>query len=492
MVQTGIPPGREDRTQKDEIMIDENIDEGSCRRSHYLEFREILDRMELISQDVRIAGLRRAYNQPDLREIMRFMEHDCEQAQIDPAWFSDLRRSLLEKNLHSLFRLLGSMASPNSDLDDLRKAVIEENLHSLFRVLSSLLPDLDLDDLRRAVLEKNLHSLFRLLVSSPQSLTDLEDLRKSVIEKNLHSLFRLLGSIILDQDLGDLRKSVLEKNLHSLFRLLSVMLPDLDLDDLRKSVIENNLHAFFRLLDNQGIDWQNRENTRKFLLTENRDNGYRLISAIYPSEVIEALKKIEKESLVFSLDSLSQGQIRSKIWLIEKVKQLDLDLGCVFICAGWYALLATLMFESGLLLEKIRSFDRDPECEKISEIFNRKWMTDSWKFKAVTMDIMQINYRATEYTVKKSNGTEILVEDIPDTVINTSCEHIENFSKWYDLIPKGTLLILQSNNLKSIYDHVNYVESLEEFQSQTPMEECLYEGELDLEQYRRFMRIGYR
>ena len=82
--------------------------------------------------------------------------------------------------------------------------------------------------------------------------------------------------------------------------------------------------------------------------------------------------------------------------------------------------------------------------------------------------------------------------EIPNTIINTSCEHIENFDKWYNLIPKNKIVILQTNNYVEIEDHVNCSNSLEEFRIQTPMTTLLYEGELVLDKYTRYMRIGIK
>ena len=67
-------------------------------------------------------------------------------------------------DLSSIFKLANN--------EDLRKAVIEKNLHSLFRLTNAD------EDLRKAVLEKNLHSIFRITNAD-------EELRKAVIEKNL-------------------------------------------------------------------------------------------------------------------------------------------------------------------------------------------------------------------------------------------------------------------------------------------------------------------
>ena len=49
----------------------------------------------------------------------------------------------------------------------------------------------------------------------------------------------------------------------------------------------------------------------------------------------------------------------------------------------------------------------------------------------------------------------LLITDVPDTIINTSCEHIHDFELWYNKIPKGKLIILQGNDYFELNEHVN-------------------------------------
>ena len=86
-------------------------------------------------------------------------------------------------------------------------------------------------------------------------------------------------------------------------------------------------------------------------------------------------------------DALSEGQLNSKLWLLDKIK--GIDLGTVFICAGWYGVLATMMFEDeNVYVDKIRSFDIDDDCWKVAEDLNEPWKADNWTFKATTLDIV--------------------------------------------------------------------------------------------------------
>tara|TARA_B110000977_G_scaffold163232_1_gene209057 strand:- start:3309 stop:4070 length:762 start_codon:yes stop_codon:yes gene_type:complete len=232
--------------------------------------------------------------------------------------------------------------------------------------------------------------------------------------------------------------------------------------DLRKTILNNDQFALFRLLQQQTS-----------------------------SQLVEGLRKY-KDNTEFNADCFSRGQLESKLWLVKELQKTKVDLGTVFLCAGWYATLATMLFESSIIVDKIRSFDIDDTCRDIAETFNKPWVKDNWKFKSSTKDIMDINYEFERYEVIRADGTTCPLDDTPDTIINTSCEHIENFEEWYAKIPAGKLVILQSNNFFEVDEHVNCVSSIKEFTTMAPMDNILYSGELDLPKYKRFMLIGHK
>jgi hypothetical protein len=253
--------------------------------------------------------------------------------------------------------------------------------------------------------------------------------------------------------------------IHEVLDRLEILNPtDTYFSDLRKTIIDKDQFAFFRII-------QNKTN----------------------SQLIEGLRKL-KDDETFCKDAFSRGQLRSKIWLITELNSLSVDLGTVFLCAGWYATLATMLFESDIKVDKVRSFDIDPSTVNVAEVFNKPWFTKQWKFKALVEDIFNIDYNehTWQHWSNTNNRMSYPITDIPNTIINTSCEHIENFSNWYDKIPNGKLIILQSNNYFEVDEHVNCSNNLSEFSNSAPMSEILYEGELDLDMYKRFMKIGYK
>ena len=286
----------------------------------------------------------------------------------------------------------------------------------------------------------------------------LADLRRAYIDKDLSSIFRLSTQSSISGDLEDLRKIVIEKNLHSLFRLINN-------DELRKLVLEDNIWKLWPILD-------------------------RHVSTQFTA----AFKNFFVNETIIDSDCFSRGQLQSKLWLVKELKKINPYLGTVFLCAGWYATLATMLFETNLKIDKIRSFDIDTNCVDIAEVFNKPWFTDQWKFKSLTQDIMDIDYsgHTWQYWSNANNRMSYPITDTPNTIINTSCEHITNFAEWYDKLPYNVLIVLQSNNYFEIEEHINCSIDLEDFSRQTPLTNVLYKGSLELEKYTRFMRIGFK
>jgi hypothetical protein len=319
-------------------------------------------------------------------------------------------------------------------------------------------------DLRRSFIDNDLPSLFRLFKQQDSNYFELDELRKAVIEQNLHSIFRLVSKITQDTDQSKAKEYYF-------------------IEELRKAIVEQNLHSLFRLVDEEEL--------RKIILEENIWSLWRWLDTEIGSELIRGLKRLYVNKVQIDPSCMSRGQILSKLWLIKEVRRLDLEFGTAFICAGWYGILATLLFEAGVPLKAVRSFDIDATCTEVADSFNLKWKQDGWKFKAITQNITDIDYTQHSWEAwSKVNNSMSKVTESPQTIINTSCEHIADFNTWYDRLPAGVLLVLQNNNYYEISTHVNCVQSLEQMTKQCPMSEVYYSGALDLGKYTRFMLIG--
>jgi hypothetical protein len=190
-------------------------------------------------------------------------------------------------------------------------------------------------------------------------------------------------------------------------------------------------------------------------------------------------------------DAFSVGQISSKVWLLDQLEILDLDLRSIWVLGGWIGSLSYLMFErSKLKFNSIHSFDIDNNCTFLAEALNRTMVKNNWKFKASTLDVNYLYYINFVFDTLKSDGTSVMINKSCDTVINTSCDHMGDNFTWWNNIPVGTLVILQNNDFAEIEDHNNIVHSINEFLNRYPMSELLYSGILDCKLYNRYMLIG--
>jgi hypothetical protein len=174
-----------------------------------------------------------------------------------------------------------------------------------------------------------------------------------------------------------------------------------------------------------------------------------------------------------TLDAFWRGQVSSKEWLIKELENLNMGTRSVEIHGGWVGVLASMLFQSKLLIQQIVSVDIDPVVQHVAEEMNRIEFNEG-KFRAET-------------------GNMCNRFPVSDTVINTSCEHItqEQYDSWLKNMFEDQLLVLQSNNY-DIPEHVRIANSLDEFKQQSNLGRILYTGELELPKYKRFMIIGYK
>ena len=278
--------------------------------------------------------------------------------------------------------------------------------------------------------------------------------------------------------------------LHELLDRFELLYPQNEsISNLRRAYVDKDISSIFKLLDeNQSV-----EDLKKLILGDDMWSAYRLLNSIQENPWVAPLKRFTIGEMEVNYDFLSQGQIQSKLWLIDNLKKLDLHLGTVFLCAGWYGALSLLMFENKLKIDRVRNFDSDESCKDISMLLNKEQVVDDWKYQHVIQDIHDIDFVSHNYMVKRSDGSTLQLTDTANTIINTSCEHIRNFDEWYSKIPMNKTVILQTNDYFGIEDHVNCSKSLSEFAKQTPLTTVLYEGTLNVnDTYTRMMRIGIR
>lgn len=182
----------------------------------------------------------------------------------------------------------------------------------------------------------------------------------------------------------------------------------------------------------------------------------------------------ESKDPMRTMDAFWRGQLQSKEWLIRefgRVRNHTKTWPSIDIHGGWVGVLASMLFQSNLYINTIRSIDIDPDCEATANRMNQLEL-ESGKFKAITEDMCNVRSDA-------------------DVIINTSCEHItqDQYDYWLAGMPYDSMFILQSNNY-NIPEHVRIANDLKHFEEQCGIEKILYAGELDLPMYKRFMIIG--
>ena len=371
------------------------------------------------------------------------------------------------------------------------------------------------NSLERVVTTEELSSIFVLssYLLGKQHRETVSALKNLIYERkpedNIFVLFKVIDAIRDDTEALHALRNVVSGsdfvNLQSelLFKLI-INLDNRDeevlsaIKNLVSSDAEPDMFLLFKVL--QAIDTKNESIGTLKSVTLYKTNilklAHKLTEEKYtiPLNLKNMIKSFEGEVLT---DSLSRGQLRSKIWVSDTVNDLDIDLGdMIYVCAGWYGVLPAILFERNKV-DTIRSFDIDASCALPAETLNRSYAQNDWQFKASTMDVKDLIYTGEfMYETLKYNGDkEMITDGAPTCVINTSCEHIKDFDKWWSGIPSGMLVIMQNNDFddEEGHDHADdTVTSLEEFTKRLNVSETLYEGTLALDKYNRYMVIGIK
>ena len=205
----------------------------------------------------------------------------------------------------------------------------------------------------------------------------------------------------------------------------------------------------------------------------------------------DLLRTVELYPEPYLAHALGKNQLASKKWLLDEVlRAVGPRLGTVYVLGGWKGVLgALLLSDRRFQVDRVLSFDIDPDCEAAADTMNASHVP-AGRFKALTADMYTMDYGRGVFAGRDAEGGSLEIEAEPDLVVNTSCEHLDRFGQWYERIPAGTLLALQSNDNFAVDVHVNCVEDLEAFKRQAPMREVLFAGELPRKRYTRFMLIG--
>ena len=402
-----------------------------------------------------------------------------------------------DDNVFVLFKVLNVISQDEDALDALRNFMAvdtpdRQKLYLVFRVLHGLYPDESefIDNLKNITCgdgefsRDNIFVLFNTIERALGESEVLSALKNACgTEKFVNLQTELLFKLVMSfpdptEEILDALKNIItvetEPDLFLLFKVLQAIDPDC----VEVALLKSNTLMKTKMADT--VDF----------ITGGK--------YIIPQNMKKMINRFESDALT---DAFSRGQLRSKKWLIDIVKALEIDLGdTIYVCAGWYGVLSALMFER-IDAKNIYSFDIDPSTDNPADTLNKEYIINGMRFKSFVNDVRTLKYEpqilpinhykysdATEYEKTKST----LEIEGPTCIINTSCEHIENFDEWFAGIPKGTLVIMQNNNFTEHDDDtvVNTISDENEWSAKLNLSEVIFKGTLNLEKYDRYMVIG--
>ena len=197
------------------------------------------------------------------------------------------------------------------------------------------------------------------------------------------------------------------------------------------------------------------------------------------------------DRIIDVLNSINENQFKSKDWLIEKLneyphhfkyKTLDKKID-ICLLASWYGLLAYRLIDKFQLkkINNIDCFDFDPKAKSVAKKLWKKIDADNLK-----------NGKLTYVKFIEQDINDIKQFNYP-VVILTSCEHLnqKDIDSIISKINEHTLIVLQSNNYKEINEHINCVDTKEDFANQYVSKlRNMKIYEKDFIKYKRFMIIG--
>jgi hypothetical protein len=190
----------------------------------------------------------------------------------------------------------------------------------------------------------------------------------------------------------------------------------------------------------------------------------------------EILTPLVNESSGYSLKgSFTHDLIKSKVWLLTELACIAPNVGTIYVLGSWYGNLGVLLaLDPVIKYKQLINVETDPKFLQTSErIHNHLGMGN------------------TEYMLKDANDLDYSQLGNGGVVVNTSLTDMQG-QAWFDNIPAGTLVVMQSRD----NDPGNAAHNTQDIIDRFPLSEIIYDGELKLQDpettYTRYMVIGIK
>ena len=171
--------------------------------------------------------------------------------------------------------------------------------------------------------------------------------------------------------------------------------------------------------------------------------------------------------------SVTPDLILSKLWICEQLKELkETRFSTIYILGSWYGNLGFVLKRQDIKFKKIINVDHDQRQIEVTDRIYKQLKIPS------------------ENMWADANTVDFRQADDKSAIINTSVQDIDP-DRWFDNMPKGPLVILQSrNNSEQGYP------DLKTFDERFPMTNTMYVNQREFKDpetdYLRFMKIGIK
>lgn len=178
-------------------------------------------------------------------------------------------------------------------------------------------------------------------------------------------------------------------------------------------------------------------------------------------------------------------------WIVQQMIYVygQKYIGVVYMLGGGIGLLASMLLDTKMRFENIRSFDINGTGQFLADELHKKELLQDWRFKANTQDLFDIDYIENEFQTRLQSGKlSDPYKEIPGTIINCSVSYLTNFQDWYDMIPdtKRVVLVGETGDVPRPFP------SSQNFNLRFPMSFEQYSGVITVGEKQFFMKMGLK
>ena len=192
-------------------------------------------------------------------------------------------------------------------------------------------------------------------------------------------------------------------------------------------------------------------------------------------EILTHQSNLDESSGYSLAGSFTRDLIASKVWLLTNLARIAPQVGNVYVLGSWYGNLGVLLaLDPVLEYKKLINVEADKKFLQASKRIHN-----------------YLGIGNTEYMLADANTLDYRQLGPDGVVVNTSLTDMQG-QDWFDNIPTGTLVVMQSRD----HDPGNEAHSTQDIVDRYPLSEIIYDGKLKLEdpetEYTRYMVIGVK